>query len=49
MTRNLRHLTGSNQEVAEEGRKLTYIVHLTSYKAVASWIRQSCDRKWCHM
>jgi len=44
-----RHLTGSHLEVAVEGRKLAYIVHVTSYKAVARRRRQSRDRKWRHM
>jgi len=41
VTRNWRHLTGSNLEVAVEGRKLAYTVHFTSYKAVACRRRQS--------
>jgi len=39
-----RHLTGSHLEVAVEGRKLTYTVRLTTYKAVAHRERQSRDR-----
>jgi len=49
VTRKWRHLTGSYQEVAVVGQKLTYIVCLTSYKAVARWRRQSHDRKWRHV
>ena len=45
VTRKWRHLTGSHQEVAAEGRKLAYTVHFTSYKAVARTRRQSRDRK----
>jgi len=46
--RKWRHLTGSHLEVGVEGRKLTYIVRLTSYKALARR-RQSRDRKWRHL
>jgi len=46
VTRKWCHLTGSDLEVAVEGRKLVYTVHLTSYKAVARRRRQSLDRKW---
>jgi len=49
VTRNWSHLTGSHLEVAVEGRKLTYTVRLTSYKAVACRRRQSRDRKWRHV
>jgi len=49
VTRKWRHLTGSQLEVPVEGRKLAYIVHFTSYKAVARRRRQSRDRKWRHV
>jgi len=49
VTRKWRHLTGSQLEVAVEGRKLAYNVHFTSYKAVARRRRQSRDRKWRHV
>jgi len=42
------HLTGSDLDVAVEGRKLAYTVRLTSYKAVARRRKQSRDRKWRH-
>jgi len=48
VTRKWRNLTGSQLEVAAEGRKLTYTVRLTSYKAVARR-RQSLDRKRRHV
>jgi len=35
VTRKWRHLTGSHLEVAVDGRKLAYTLHLTSYKPVA--------------
>jgi len=40
------HLTGSYLEVAVEGRKQAYTVHLTSCKAVARIGRQSRDMEW---
>jgi len=46
VTRKWRHLTGSHLEGALEGRKLTYTIHFTSYKAWARSGRQSRDRKW---
>jgi len=46
VTRKWRHLTGSHLEVAVGGRKLSYTVHFTSYKAVARRGRQWRDRKW---
>jgi len=49
VTRKWRHLTGSHLQVAVEFRKLAYMVHFTSYKAVARSRRESCNRKWCHM
>jgi len=49
VTRKWCHLTGCHLEVAVEGRKLAYSVHLTSYKAVARRRRQSRDRKWHHV
>jgi len=44
-----RRLTGSQLEVAVEGRKLPYTVHFTSYKAVDRRRRQSRVTKWCHV
>jgi len=49
VTRKWRHLRGSHQEVAVDGRKLAYTVHFTSYKAVARRGRQSRKRKWRHV
>jgi len=49
VTRKWRHLTGSHQELAVEGQKLPYALHLTSYKALARERRHSRDRKWCHV
>jgi len=49
VTRKWRHLTDSLLEVALEGRKLAYAVHLTSYKAVARRRRQSRYWKWRHV
>jgi len=40
---------GSHLEVAVKGRKLSYTVHFTTYKAVARRRRQSRDRKWRHV
>jgi len=45
MTRKRRHLTGSHLEEAVEGRKLTYTVRLTTYKAVTRRTMQSRDKK----
>jgi len=47
--RKWRHLTGSHLEAAIEGRKLTYTVHFTFYKAVACRRRHSCHWKWWHV
>jgi len=49
VTRKWRYLTGSHLEVAVQGRKLAYTVHLTSFEAVARSRRQSRDRKWRHV
>jgi len=49
VTRKWRHFTGSNLEMAVEGRKPAYTVDFTSYKAVARRRRQSRDMKWRHV
>jgi len=49
VTRKWRHLTGSPLEVAVQGRKLTYTVCFTSYKAVARRRKHLRDRKWHHV
>jgi len=47
--RTWRHLPASHLEGDVEGRTLAYIVHFTSYKAVARSKRHSRDRKWHHV
>jgi len=49
VTQKWRHLTGSQLEVALEGRKLTLLVRFIPNKAVAHKTRQSRDRKCCHV
>jgi len=48
VTRKLRHLTGSQQKVAVQGRELAFLYVFSSYRAVARrW--QSHVRKWRHV
>ena len=49
VTRKWRDFTGSNLQVAFEGRELAFCVYLSSYRAVTRRRRQLRDSKWHHV